>query len=287
MCSSRKCFAAVLAIALSVQLLAATPAAADKVTTSPPTMADLLTPGPFTPDPYLEAGDVIFNNFRNFVSIASAGLTPLTADDVFIHTSVDGDSVSLTVQVPILANAGEFYDIGFEYDAMIKPGSSLAFNGHFLNASGSGSNGGVIIISDVLTDEHGNSLANPSPIIALGDGAPNGSSVTYTTVFDLPQTFVSSNKDIFVSGGNGFAFLSHETQEFRFELVPEPSSIMLSLMGSFGSHLVRVPHPQGTGIGKRLQVDPYENSGSRSAAVFYWVIAAILYGLPLSLDGSL
>ncbi len=179
--------------------------------------------------------DKIFSNFRDYFSIGIGGASlanPANIRALFLHD----DCLNPGIQWSASSTGGSEWQVSssqsqqttWRYDVTAGPGflikdNDLRFAG-FVSSSG-----GRIDISETARDLDGNLVAEKSLFFTLDERKSSDHR-------DFPgQQALSISMDISLTGGdNGGAELAGPEQRFSQQVVPEPGSLTLVVLGTAG-----------------------------------------------------
>jgi hypothetical protein len=190
----------------------------------------------------IQVDDKLFNNFTNYSSIvtgtnATTGLgSPVLASDIVV-TGLDANPLNpgLNYQsTDFQISAGQHQDTAFQYDVSVVGGGKLMEDASQTLVSGNvGTPTSSIVISEQLTDGHGNLIA---PLGVDEINTPGGfSGKTFDQKFFTTVNFAQVNKDIALTmSDNATGVTSFSVLQQNFSEVPEPSTMALVAVGAMG-----------------------------------------------------
>ncbi len=179
--------------------------------------------------------DKIFSNFRDYGSSAAGGASPADPANIratFLHEDCLNPGIRWSSSSPPFEwqiSSSQSQDTFWRYDVTAGPGFLIKDNDLLLGVSFV-SEGAGISISETAHDLDGNRVADKSVVAIFGEGDK------LSDHRDFPgEQALTILTDIFlVSGANGSATLLDFTQHFSQQVVPEPGSLTLLVLGTAG-----------------------------------------------------
>ena len=167
-------------------------------------------------------GDKLFDNFRDFVRIATGGAVAPTAAEIFVTGAINGSSYDLLFESDRWnVTAGQFIDTGFRYDVTVTdPAQAITSAGVSIKDAYTVTGTGRVVVTDTirLLDPF---VAGSENILVRSVSGRDSEQVALLP----PQTKISVAKDIAIVGGTGTANLGRVTQS-DIQRTPESGNLL-------------------------------------------------------------
>jgi hypothetical protein len=187
---------------------------------------ELLVPGS-----YITAEGAEFSNFQFTAAAFGTGAITPTAADILITAPTSVNPQLKFLGGPFVALNTQFVDASLQFD-VTELDSMQKLTTAELNYTGGTSGTGTTSITEDIDDVNDNLLGQRAYVEQQGfSGSANAGTITFAG-----QQEIQVSKDIMLYGSTtgDSATLSDFTQTFNVAPVPEPSSIMMAIVGSGG-----------------------------------------------------
>jgi len=186
----------------------------------------------------IQIGDKLFDNF-SYMYTDSTGMTNYSLPSGAVTLAALSNMVGfgLSLEAPLNTASNLDKDFIIKYSVTVTDPSMKISDMH-MTFNGVALNNGFCLVDEAAYDSAGFGV-NSLGAIQVDNIPPSPANLQAMLTFEQPQTEIYIEKDIELGGSGGSDFASISIIDQTFSQIPEPSSVMLTVVGLAGLWLMR------------------------------------------------